>query len=259
MHSPPARDIEREPDLEQAVRDAIGGAVRFLEDGPDLSSAVLGELWRFKAEGGDGNNPKAFCAVMAMAIDAIRGARRALLFHDLGGVFTLIRRADEMHTLATAFGLIEGEAGRWLEGGQVRQGDLRRRIEGANPQLATLQRTTFDMLSNEAHGRAQNLAVYENAAGAFDWPPQGASVDPARIRAACALILGALLAHFGTLVWFIREWRRLSPALAPRVAGYYDALSSFVVEHQAHGDWDAIAPGYAAEFLGIRTTDPDQQ
>lgn len=251
MLNPPPLDVAREAGLERAVREAVAGPIVFLEDGPDLSNAVLGELWTFQSDAGDGSNPKALCTVMALAIDAIRGARRALLVHDLGAVFTLLRRADEMQTLAAAFGLIDGEARRWLEGGPVRQRDLRRGIERANPKLAELARTTFEMLSDEAHGRAQNLAVYENADGEFSWPPVGGSVDPRRIRAACALVLGVLLAHFGVLKWFLRDWNQLSPELASRAAAYYDALQGFVVAHQEHGNWHAIAPGHAAEWLGI--------
>lgn len=239
------------------MRSAIGTPLRFLEDGPDLASFVLSELWTFSAEGGDGSNPKAFCSVMAMSTDSFRSARAALLIHELGGVFTVLRRAHEMQTLAVSFGLIEGEARRWLDGSAVRQRDLRRRIEAANPGLAALLRTSYKMLSDEAHGRAQNLAVYEDVNGQFRWPPDPEVVDPRRIRSLFTTTLAVLLAHFGVLHWMLRDWDRLSPTLARMVMSYYEAIGAFVVGHQKHGDWLAIAPGHAAEWLGIDRVDGD--
>ena len=37
----------------------------------------------------------------------------------------------------------------------------------------------------------------------------------------------------------------------PPVGGVLDGLVEFVVAHQAHGDWQAIAPGQAARWLGV--------
>jgi hypothetical protein len=150
-----------------------------------------------------------------------------------------------------SFGVGEGEASRWLRGGPVRQRDIRQRIERDDPQLATSMRKVHDLLSDEIHGRAQSLAVYENRRGEFDWPPHAADVGPVRIRAAYATTLALLLAHFGALRWLIRTWAVLSSDLSPHVAAYYDALVEFVLAHQDHGDWRVIAPGHAAAWLGI--------
>jgi hypothetical protein len=262
VHTRPEPDRVRSVALEAAVRSAIGTPLQFLDDGPDLASFVLSELWTFRAEGADGggaegSNPKAFCSVMAMATDSFRTARAGLLIHELGGVFTLLRRAQEMQTLAVSFGLIDGAARRWLDGSAVRQHDLRRQIEAANPGLAALLRTSYAMLSDEAHGRAQNLAIYEDVNGQFRWPPDPDAVDPRRIRSIFTTILALLLAHFGVLRWMLRDWHKLSPTLAQLVMTYYDAISAFVVGHQKHGDWRAIAPGHAAEWLGIDAVDRD--
>lgn len=251
MRSRPTPDAEREPVLAGAVREAIGPALRFLEDGPDISSLVLGELWRFDELGPDRGALKAYCAVMAIATDAFRGVRATLLIHDLGSVFVLLRRADEMHTLAVVFGLDPGEAHRWLRGGPVSQSELRQLVNRHEPGLAASMRTTYHMLSDEVHGRAQSLAVYENVYGTFAWPPHGPDVDPTRIRASYTTALSVLMSHFGVLRWMIRRWDLLSPGLGPATAAYYDALVEFVLAHQAHGDWHAIAPGQAAAWLGI--------
>jgi len=251
MRSEPAPDAEREPELARVVREAIGTPLRFLEDGPDISSLVLGELWRFDEIGPDRGALKAYCAVMAIATDAFRGVRATLLIHDLGSVFALLRRADEMHTLAVAFGIVPDEAHRWLRGGPVSQGELRQLIERSEPGLAASMRTTYGMLSDEVHGRAQSLAVYENVHGAFDWPPHAAEVDSKRIRASYATTLAVLMSHFGVLRWMVQRWDRLSAGLGPVTAAYYDDLVEFVLAHQAHGDWHAIAPGHAAAWLGI--------
>jgi hypothetical protein len=97
MRRAPDPDPRREDALGAAVREAIGWPYRFLSDGPDLASRVLGELWDFKEDGPPGT-VRAFCAVMAMATDALRSARAALLIHELGGLFAILRRADELQT-----------------------------------------------------------------------------------------------------------------------------------------------------------------
>ena len=168
MRRAPDADAIREAALSVSVREAIGTQFRFLEDGPDLASVVLAELWSRPAPDESRRAVKAFCAVMAMATDAIRGARATLLVGDFGGVFLQLRRADELQTLAVSIGRDPAEAERWLAGSQVSQRELRGRIEKEDPQLAAAMRTTFEMLSNEAHGRAQALAAYENRNGVFD-------------------------------------------------------------------------------------------
>jgi hypothetical protein len=250
MRTESDRDSNREPALAARVRDVIGSPLGFLLDGPDLSTLVLSELWKRPVAPG-ARALKPYCAVMAMATDALRGARALLLVHDLGGVFLQLRRADEMHTLAVSFGLDPGEAERWLGGGQVKQVDLRRRIEKEDPRLAGAMRTVHAMLSDEAHGRTQALAVYENVDGEFDWPPHADKVDPVRIRSAFMAAMALLLSHFGVLRWLLRDWGNLSPTVGPEVAGYYAALVEFVLDREAHGNWTAIAPGHAAAWLGI--------
>lgn len=233
--SPPP-DAVRELALNRAVREAIGSPFWFIDDGPDLSSRVLGELWSIPEDGPAPGTLTPFCAVMAMATDAARGARAALLIHEFGSLFTLTRRADEMHTLAVAIGLVPGEADRWLGGGPVRQVRLRRAIEVASPELAGMLRTTYDILSDEVHGRTQSLAVYEDVHGAFAGPTIAEAIDPRRVRAAYMALLGPLFVHFGVLRWTLRGWHRLSPGLTLRAAAFCDALEDFTRGHLVHGD-----------------------
>lgn len=245
-------DLERVKALEAGVRDAIGAPFDLLKDGPDIATIVLTRLWTFKSEGGDGSNPKAFCAVMALATDAVRGARAALLMHDFGSVFTLLRRAEEMQTLAISFGYVPGAAAAWLAGGPVVQRDLRQAIEGMNPAVAEGLRLEYQLLSDETHGRAQHLAVYEDINGQFRWPPVAEGIDPQRVRAIFMTALVVLQAEFGILHWMIRDWAKLGESSAGIVAGYYETLVAFVLDRTSHGDWQAIAPGFAAEWLGIQ-------
>jgi hypothetical protein len=188
---------------------------------------------------------------MAMATDALRSARASLLVGDFGGVFVQLRRAAEMHALAVCFGFDRSEAERWLAGDPVNQARLRRRIEDDNSPLAALYRTTYAMLSNEAHGRAQALGSYENVAGLFEWPSAAETLDPARVRASFITILGVVLGHFSILRWIVRGWDSLPDDLNTPVIGYFEELTEFVVAKQAHGDWQAIAPSRAAEWLGL--------
>jgi hypothetical protein len=50
-------------------------------------------------------------------------------------------------------------------------------------------------------------------------------------------------------------WDQLSPSLAAAVDAYYTALVEFVLARQDHGNWQAIAPGHVAEWLGVAVGD----
>jgi hypothetical protein len=247
----PDPDSGREARIADAVRSAIGAPLRFIEDGPDLASLVLAAVWHWPRPTEGQRSAKAFCLVMAMATDALRSARASLLIGDFGGVFVQLRRAAEMQTLGVAFGLDPAEAERWLRGGPVSQSRLRQRIEHDNAPLAELYRTSYAMFSDEAHGRAQALASYESTSGVLDWPPHGDTLDSARSRASYITVLGVLMGQFAVLQWMVRDWNALPRRLAGWASGYYEQITEFVTGHQAHGDWQAIRPGYAAEWLGL--------
>lgn len=247
----PDPDPERERKIGDAVRSAIGSPLRYLDDGPDIASMVLAAVWHWPRPDETQRTAKAFCLVLAMATDALRSARASLLIGDFGGVFLQLRRAAEMQTLAVAFGLDGAEAGRWLAGGPVSQARLRRKIEHDNAPLAELFRTSYAMFSDEAHGRAQALASYESRSGVLDWPPRAETLDPARSRASYITILAVLMGQFAVLKWMVREWNTLPQGLGELAAGCHEGLTEFVRGHQAHGDWQAIRPGYAAEWLGL--------
>jgi hypothetical protein len=251
MRLVPDPDPDRERAMGAAARAAVGAPLRYLDDGPDIASLVIAALWHWPRPPEGDRAAKAFCVVMAMATDALRSARASLLIGDFGGVFVQLRRAAEMQTLAVSFGLDGTEAERWLAGGPVSQVRLRRRIEQDNAPLAELFRTSYSMFSDEAHGRSQALGAYENAGGVFDWPPHAEALDPARARASYITILAVLMGQFAVLNWMVRGWESLPASLAKLVAAYYDGLTGFVVDHQAHGDWQTIAPGQAAEWLGL--------
>ncbi len=251
MRLVPDPDSDRELALGAAARAAIGAPLRYLDDGPDIASLVIAAVWHWPRPPEGDRVARAFCVVMAMATDALRSARASLLIGDFGGVFVQLRRAAEMQTLAVSFGLDGAEAERWLAGGPVSQGRLRGRIERGNAPLAELFRTSYSMFSDEAHGRAQALGSYENAGGVFDWPPHADTLDPARARASYITILSVLMGQFAVLKWMVRGWEALPAALGGLATAYHDGVTGFVVDHQAHGDWQAIAPGQAAEWLGL--------
>jgi hypothetical protein len=106
-----------------------------------------------------------------------------------------------------------------------------------NPQVAASLRKEYELLSNEAHGRAQHLAVYEDLDGRFRWPPVAPHVDPRRIRSMFMTTLVVLLAAFGILHWMVRDWAKLGEINAETVDGYYVALTGFVLDHVDHGNW----------------------
>jgi hypothetical protein len=251
MRLVPDHDEIREPALGDAIRAAIGPPLRYMDGGPDIAAVVIATIWHWPRPPEGDRAAKAFCVVMAMATDAVRSARASLLIGDFGGVFVQLRRAAEMQTLAVAFGHDGAEAERWLAGGPVSQVRLRRRIEQDNATLAELFQTSYRMFSDEAHGRAQALGSYESVAGVLDWPPHADALDPRRARASYVTILAVLMGQFAVLDWMVRGWDSLPPSLGGLVAGYYEGLREFVVGHQAHGDWQAIAPGRAAEWLGL--------
>jgi hypothetical protein len=96
-----------------------------------------------------------------------------------------------------------------------------------------------------------DFAAYENIAGVLDWPPHADTLDPTRSRASYMTVLAVLMGHFAVLEWLVREWEALPTSLGDLAARYQEGLIRFATDHQGHGDWHAIRPGFAAEWLGL--------
>lgn len=56
----------------------------------------------------------------------------------------------------------------------------------------------------------------------------------------------------------VRGWESLPARLGAVTNAYYDFLVAFVLEHKEHGTWQAIAPGYAADWLTAVAATPDE-
>jgi hypothetical protein len=66
----PTLDREREQELAALVREVAGSARHFHDDGPQIATAVLAEMWTRRAE--EPHVPAAaFLAAMAMATDGL--------------------------------------------------------------------------------------------------------------------------------------------------------------------------------------------
>lgn len=86
MRQYPTLDREREQELAALVRDVAGSAWHFHDDGPQIATAVLAEMWTRPAEEPHAPAAAAFLAAMAMATDGLRAARGCLYRCDFGGL-----------------------------------------------------------------------------------------------------------------------------------------------------------------------------
>jgi hypothetical protein len=232
------------------VLSAIGGAVRFLDDGPQYLTRAIVRMW--SATSTEPRAIKLAMCALAVATDAIRASREALMMYELGSTFTLVRRSEEMQTLAIAIGFSPAVAEDWLSGRELSQSKLRKVAEEANPELAAAMRQNYKNLSNEAHGQVQSLSCYSDSDGAFVWPVASGHVDPARTRTACLLVLATLLGGMGVIRWLGQGWDFIPRAEAELTDIYYGGLRDFVLSHnESHGNWSLIDLPQMEEWLGL--------
>lgn len=250
MRNYPTLDEKREEDLAAVVREVTGEAHRFHADGPLMATWVLGEMWALGPTKEHTTASAAFLAAMAMATDALRGARRSLYACDFGGVWVQIRRSQEMVTLAIALSMDPAVADGWLAGKKVTQSALRKGIEKTHPKVSTDFRSTFAFLSDEAHGRAQALSAYEDEAERFSWPVEASDVNRRHVWSAHLTFCAYTLTLLGVLKWMGRgSWDFLGSEIREAVEAYYEALSEYMTRMKDAGPWRMLAQGEVRDWL----------
>jgi len=244
----PTLDREREQELAALVRDVAGPARHFHDDGPQIATAVLAEMWSRPAE--ESHAPAAaFLSAMAMATDGLRAARASLYRCDFGGLWVELRRSQELYTLAIALAMDPAVADRWLSGEEVSQQALRKGLKRSHLAVVEMLESTYHHLSNEAHGRAQALSAYEDSTGRFSWPVEASDIDKRHVWAAHLTYCAYTLAHLGALQWMGRGWGFLGPDLRKATESYYDALERYVQRLKNDGDWLMLAPSEIRSWL----------
>lgn len=245
----PTLDEEREQELAALVRDVAGPACSFHDDGPQIVTAVLAEMWTHRADEMHAPAAAAFLAAMAMATDGLRAANRCLYRCDFGGLWVELRRSQELYTLAIALAMEPALADGWLSGKEVSQQTLRKSLKGSHLAVVEKLETTYRHLSNEAHGRAQALSAYEDSTGHFSWPVEAADVDKRHVWAAHLTYCAYTLAHMGALHWMGRGWGFLRPDLRKATESYYNALGRYMQRFKNDGNWWMLAPSEIRGWL----------
>lgn len=206
--------------------------------------------------GHGGDLPVAVLVGASVGLDAVKAARRALLAGDLNGVYAELRRSFEMQMLAWAAYFRPTLGEQWLAGAQIEQKALRNVVAEEQPEADMALDRLYWLLSDQAHGRVQSLAVRTNPWGGFSWPPKASTMDPLIVE-----VVFAALSEFGRNFANLEEritdnWTRTADLQLSRLGRerYSRLVSYYSQRDRARGHqgthWLHLEPSEAAEWLG---------